>query len=210
MLRRLLRDILERDAVNSPSIFVPAAAAAAPLVATVVLRVKVAIIGAGVAGLVCARILTRGGFSVRLLEASDGVGGRVRTDEVDGFLLDRGFQVNKGLQLAGACACGGRTQVFCTAVVVSPLTTPPFRGIHAAPFQGCEGRCDMHYGHEEHTRFPSFATPAPLSVSDDAGVHRSLPRANAAAQLQEAQLKEVRPWRRGAVRRRLSPRVRPH
>ncbi|CAN0261905.1 unnamed protein product, partial [Ectocarpus fasciculatus] len=54
---------------------------------------QVAIIGAGVAGLVCARILTRGGFSVRLLEASDGVGGRVRTDEVDGFLLDRGFQV---------------------------------------------------------------------------------------------------------------------
>lgn len=50
-------------------------------------------IGAGVAGLVCARILTRGGFVVRLLEASDGVGGRVRTDEVDGFLLDRGFQV---------------------------------------------------------------------------------------------------------------------
>ena len=28
-----------------------------------------------------------------LLEASDGVGGRVRTDEVDGFLLDRGFQI---------------------------------------------------------------------------------------------------------------------
>ncbi|CAN0391727.1 unnamed protein product [Pylaiella littoralis] len=56
-------------------------------------EVEVAIIGAGVAGLVCARILTRGGFSVRLLEASDGVGGRVRTDEVEGFLLDRGFQV---------------------------------------------------------------------------------------------------------------------
>ena len=30
---------------------------------------------------------------VRVLEASDGVGGRVRTDAVDGFLLDRGFQV---------------------------------------------------------------------------------------------------------------------
>lgn len=32
---------------------------------------------------------------MRLLEASDGVGGRVRTDEVDGFLLDRGFQVRE-------------------------------------------------------------------------------------------------------------------
>ena len=57
---------------------------------------QVAVVGAGVAGLVCARILTRGGFMVRLLEASDGVGGRVRTDEVDGFLLDRGFQVWEG------------------------------------------------------------------------------------------------------------------
>ena len=33
------------------------------------------------------------GLSVLVLEASDGVGGRVRTDEVDGFLLDRGFHI---------------------------------------------------------------------------------------------------------------------
>lgn len=52
-----------------------------------------AVIGAGIAGLVCARILTRAGLVVKVFEASDGVGGRVRTDEVDGFLLDRGFQV---------------------------------------------------------------------------------------------------------------------
>jgi phytoene dehydrogenase-like protein len=51
------------------------------------------IIGAGVSGLVCALELTRLGFSVQVLEASDGVGGRVRTDVVDGFRLDRGFQV---------------------------------------------------------------------------------------------------------------------
>lgn len=54
---------------------------------------QVAVIGAGIAGLVCARILTRAGLVVKVFEASDGVGGRVRTDEVDGFLLDRGFQV---------------------------------------------------------------------------------------------------------------------
>ena len=53
----------------------------------------VIVVGAGVAGLACARRLTRGGFRVVVLEASDGVGGRVRTDEVDGFRLDRGFQV---------------------------------------------------------------------------------------------------------------------
>src|SRR5262245_33562595 len=53
----------------------------------------VVVIGAGVSGLVCALELTRLGFPVQVLEASDAVGGRVRTDLVDGFRLDRGFQV---------------------------------------------------------------------------------------------------------------------
>jgi phytoene dehydrogenase-like protein len=53
----------------------------------------VAIVGAGLAGLACARRLADAGIPVLVLEASDGVGGRVRTDEADGFLLDRGFQV---------------------------------------------------------------------------------------------------------------------
>lgn len=53
----------------------------------------VVIIGAGLAGLAAATTLTKANRSVVVLEASDGVGGRVRTDEVDGFLLDRGFQV---------------------------------------------------------------------------------------------------------------------
>jgi protoporphyrinogen oxidase len=53
----------------------------------------VIVVGAGVAGLACARSLTEAGLRVEVLEASDEVGGRVRTDEVDGFLLDRGFQV---------------------------------------------------------------------------------------------------------------------
>ena len=53
----------------------------------------VIVIGAGLAGLQCARHLQRAGRTVTVLEASDGVGGRVRTDVVDGFRLDRGFQV---------------------------------------------------------------------------------------------------------------------
>jgi phytoene dehydrogenase-like protein len=53
----------------------------------------VIVIGAGLAGLCCALRLQQGGLSVSVLEASDGVGGRVRTDRVEGFLLDRGFQV---------------------------------------------------------------------------------------------------------------------
>lgn len=53
----------------------------------------VLIVGAGLAGLACARQLHESGVRCLVLEASDGVGGRVRTDRVDGFLLDRGFQV---------------------------------------------------------------------------------------------------------------------
>ncbi|SFF24139.1 Flavin containing amine oxidoreductase [Actinacidiphila alni] len=53
----------------------------------------VVVVGAGVAGLACAADLAAAGLSVRVLEASDAVGGRMRTDRRDGFLLDRGFQV---------------------------------------------------------------------------------------------------------------------
>jgi len=53
----------------------------------------VLIIGAGLAGLSCARHLADSGISFQIIEASDGIGGRVRTDEHEGFLLDRGFQV---------------------------------------------------------------------------------------------------------------------
>ena len=53
----------------------------------------VVVVGAGLAGLSCAVTLHRAGVGTIVVEASDGVGGRVRTDQVDGFLLDRGFQV---------------------------------------------------------------------------------------------------------------------
>lgn len=53
----------------------------------------VLIVGAGVAGLSCAVTLHRAGFPFRLLDKDQSVGGRVQTDEVDGFRLDRGFQV---------------------------------------------------------------------------------------------------------------------
>jgi phytoene dehydrogenase-like protein len=51
------------------------------------------VIGAGLAGLASARDLAATGLKVKLLEAADAPGGRVRTDVVDGFRLDRGFQV---------------------------------------------------------------------------------------------------------------------
>lgn len=51
------------------------------------------IVGGGIAGLCCAKKLQETGISFVILEASDRVGGRIATDQVDGFLLDRGFQV---------------------------------------------------------------------------------------------------------------------
>jgi phytoene dehydrogenase-like protein len=53
----------------------------------------VIIIGAGIAGLTCAKYLKDRGIQTLILEASDGVGGRVKTDLHEGFLLDRGFQI---------------------------------------------------------------------------------------------------------------------
>lgn len=51
------------------------------------------VVGAGLAGLACARALSDAGAPVRVLDAADEVGGRVRTDLRDGYRLDRGFQV---------------------------------------------------------------------------------------------------------------------
>src|ERR1700761_583946 len=55
--------------------------------------IDAAIVGAGLAGLNCAAVLERAGLNVIVLEAADAPGGRVRTDVVEGFRLDRGFQV---------------------------------------------------------------------------------------------------------------------
>ncbi len=54
---------------------------------------RIAIVGAGLGGLTAGRILHRAGCDVTVFEKSDGVGGRVRSDRVRGYTLDRGFQV---------------------------------------------------------------------------------------------------------------------
>ena len=56
-------------------------------------NLPVLVVGGGIAGLSCALRLAEAGRTVKVFESSDAVGGRIRTDEVDGFLLDRGFQV---------------------------------------------------------------------------------------------------------------------
>lgn len=54
---------------------------------------KIYIIGAGLSGLIAALELEKAGFSPVILESTDRIGGRMKTDIVDGFLLDQGFQV---------------------------------------------------------------------------------------------------------------------
>ena len=51
------------------------------------------IVGAGISGLITAFVLEENGYSPVILEASDRVGGRIKTELVDGFQLDVGFQV---------------------------------------------------------------------------------------------------------------------
>ena len=53
----------------------------------------VVVVGAGLAGLACAQRLSRAGREVVVLEAAGEVGGRVRTEVIDGFRCDRGFQL---------------------------------------------------------------------------------------------------------------------
>ena len=56
-------------------------------------NIKIYIIGAGVSGLIAAMVLEESGLSPVIIEATDSIGGRVKTDTIRGYQLDRGFQV---------------------------------------------------------------------------------------------------------------------
>lgn len=102
---------------------------------------EVLVVGAGLAGLQCARTLRRAGVDVQVWEAEEEVGGRIRTDRVDGFSLDRGFQVLNpaypavrahvgvsalGLQSFGSGALVRRADRL--AVLADPLREPGHLG----------------------------------------------------------------------------------
>ncbi len=112
---------------------------------------RVVVVGAGLAGLTCAKVLAENGVEVVVFEASDGVGGRVRTDERDGFLLDRGFQVyftaypvsrrhldHKALNLRtfdpGAIICRGRKKTILSDPFRDPKALVPSLLSDAATF----------------------------------------------------------------------------
>jgi phytoene dehydrogenase-like protein len=112
---------------------------------------RVIVVGAGLAGLTCAKVLADRGIEVVVYEASDGVGGRVRTDERDGFLLDRGFQVyftaypvsrrhldHEALNLRafdpGAIVCRGRKKTILSDPLRDPKALVPSLLSDAATF----------------------------------------------------------------------------
>ena len=53
----------------------------------------VIVVGAGLSGLTAVKVLAEAGRGVLVVEKEDTVGGRVRTETVDGYLIDRGFQL---------------------------------------------------------------------------------------------------------------------
>jgi len=57
------------------------------------MKPTITIIGAGISGLTSAVYLHKKGFKIQILEASERAGGRIKTDIIDGFRLDQGFQV---------------------------------------------------------------------------------------------------------------------
>ena len=56
-------------------------------------KIKIYIIGAGISGLIAAKVLEESGYSPTLIESSNNVGGRIKTIIKEGYQLDKGFQV---------------------------------------------------------------------------------------------------------------------
>jgi glycine/D-amino acid oxidase-like deaminating enzyme len=110
----------------------------------------VVVVGAGLAGLRAAALLSRRGLDVVLLEAGDRPGGRVATDVVDGFRCDRGFQVLNTSYPA-----------LRSAVDLDALDLRPF--VSGAAVRGADGRL-----HELLNPLRVGAAAAPAALWTDA------------------------------------------
>ncbi|ALG12031.1 NAD(P)/FAD-dependent oxidoreductase [Kibdelosporangium phytohabitans] len=149
-------------------------------------RTDVVVVGAGLAGLSAAWRLRQAGLDVVVCESADEVGGRVRTDVVDGFRLDRGFQVLLPSYPAVKALPG-----------LASLRLQPFaRGVVAA---GADGRTELVPRRSalgdvarfavQHTRdVLSLAAFSARDIAAPAKAIRSKPRRTTAAELSEVGL----------------------
>ncbi|MFF2368959.1 flavin monoamine oxidase family protein [Agromyces sp. NPDC058110] len=90
-------------------------------------RFDTIVVGAGVAGLTAARLLSRAGRRVVVLEARDRIGGRVTTERVDGFVTDLGASWIHGVvgsPVADAAAAFGMRTVEFTVGGYQPDSRP--------------------------------------------------------------------------------------
>jgi phytoene dehydrogenase-like protein len=114
------------------------------------MQAPIIIAGGGIAGLACASLLIQQNVPVVLFEASDRVGGRVRTDIVEGYRIDRGFQVlpeaypalSRVVSLAeigarrfdsGAIVWDGKTRHHLASPFSEPKALPGLLRSHAVP-----------------------------------------------------------------------------
>ncbi len=98
------------------------------------------IIGSGISGLRCAEVLLDSGLDVKIYEKSERIGGRMKTDIVDGFLLDRGFHVMQTgyphsisrISRSGSfnSALARLIRALCPPESITPLSPEPFYQIY--------------------------------------------------------------------------------
>jgi phytoene dehydrogenase-like protein len=125
----------------------------------------VIVIGAGLGGLLAAAILARRGRRVLVLERETQVGGRLRSYDVDGYVIDAGAYLWPNLHLDRALAAAGASG---------------FRGSHIPPtqvlrvfVQGQGGR-RFPFPWPGHGEAPAMMDAAPATLRADAGTARAL------------------------------------
>jgi phytoene dehydrogenase-like protein len=151
-------------------------------------RVDVVVVGAGLAGLNAAYHLREAGLDVTVCEAGDVVGGRVRTDVVDGFRLDRGFQVVLPAYPAVRALPGLgslRLQPFTRGVAAEGtgerlVLVPPWRRPYGATADV------VRFAVRRPRDVLALAALSARDVAAPAGALRALPRRTTAAELSSA------------------------
>jgi phytoene dehydrogenase-like protein len=155
-------------------------------------RVDVVVVGAGLAGLSAAYHLRKAGLDVAVCEAGDVVGGRVRTDVVDGFRLDRGFQVLLPAYPAVRALPGVRTlrlQHFARGVIAAgeheSLVLVPRPGLRPAGATGV-----TRFAARRARDAAALAMFSARDVTAPAKVLRGLPHRATAAELSRVGMSE--------------------